>query len=130
VGGTTALHLCFGYAARVKEKPSGYSFLSELAASTVDQISIEAAEPKLDCAILARLPDKQIILGVLDLGAMAVETPALVAERIRHALAYVPPERLIVAPDCGLKYLPREVAFGKLQAMVAGAAIVRRELGG
>jgi len=130
VGGTTALHLCFGYAARVKEKPSGYSFLSELAASKVDQISIEAAQPKLDCAILERLPDKQIILGVLDLGAMAVETPALVAERIRRALAYVAPERLIVAPDCGLKYLPREVAFGKLQAMVAGAAIVRRELGG
>jgi 5-methyltetrahydropteroyltriglutamate--homocysteine methyltransferase len=126
----TALHLCFGYAARVKEKPSGYSFLGELAASKVDQISIEAAQPKLDCAILARLPDKQIILGVLDLGAMAVETPALVAERIRRALAYVAPERLIVAPDCGLKYLPREVAFAKLQAMVAGAAIVRRELGG
>ena len=130
VGGTTALHLCFGYAARVKDKPSGYSFLSELAASKVDQISIEAAQPKLDCAILARLPDKQIILGVLDLGDTAVETPALVAERIRRALAYVAPERLVVAPDCGLKYLPREVAFAKLAAMVAGAAIVRRELGG
>jgi 5-methyltetrahydropteroyltriglutamate--homocysteine methyltransferase len=130
VGGTTALHLCFGYAARVKDKPSGYSFLPELAASKVDQISIEAAEPKLDCAILARLPDKQIILGVLDLGDTEVETPARVAERIRRALAYVAPERLIVAPDCGLKYLPREVAFGKLQAMVAGAAIVRRELEG
>ena len=115
VGGTTALHLCFGYAARVKGKPSGYSFLPELAASKVDQISIEAAEPKLDCAILARLPDKQIILGVLDLGDMAVETPALVAERIRRALPYVAPERLIVAPDCGLKYLPREVAFAKLE---------------
>ncbi|MGE5158440.1 MAG: uroporphyrinogen decarboxylase family protein [Gemmatimonas sp.] len=130
VGGTTALHLCFGYAARVKEKPSGYSFLGELAASKVDQISIEAAEPKLDCAILERLPDKRIILGVLDLGDMKVETPALIAERIRRALPYVEPERLIVAPDCGLKYLPREVAFAKLQAMVAGAAIVRRELGG
>jgi 5-methyltetrahydropteroyltriglutamate--homocysteine methyltransferase len=130
VGGTTALHLCFGYAARVKEKPSGYSFLPELAASKVDQISIEAAEPKLDCAILSQLPDKRIILGVLDLGDMAVETPALIAERIRRALAYVEPERLIVAPDCGLKYLPREVAFAKLAAMVAGAAIVRRELGG
>ena len=129
VQGTTALHLCFGYAARVKEKPSGYSFLPELAASKVDQISIEAAEPKLDCAILAWLPEKRIILGVLDLGDMAVETPALVAERIRRALPYVAPERLIVAPDCGLKYLPREVAFAKLQAMVAGAAVVRRELG-
>jgi 5-methyltetrahydropteroyltriglutamate--homocysteine methyltransferase len=123
VGGTTALHLCFGYAARVKEKPSSYSFLPELAASKVDQISIEAAEPKVDCGILARLPDKQIILGVLDLGDMTVETPVCVAERIRRALAYV-------APDCGLKYLPREVAFGKLAAMVAGAALVRRELGG
>jgi 5-methyltetrahydropteroyltriglutamate--homocysteine methyltransferase len=130
VQGTTALHLCFGYAARVKEKPSGYSFLGELAASKVDQISIEAAEPKLDCAILVLLPEKRIILGVLDLGDMAVETPALVAERIRRAFAYVAPERLIVAPDCGLKYLPREVAFAKLEAMVAGAAIVRRELGG
>ena len=130
VGGTTALHLCFGYAARVKEKPSGYSFLPELAASRVDQISIEAAEPKLDCAILAQVPDKQIILGVLDLGDMTVETPALVAERIRRALPYVGAERLIVAPDCGLKYLPREVAFAKLEAMVAGAAIVRRELDG
>ncbi len=130
VGGTTALHLCFGYAARVKEKPSGYSFLGELAACKVDQISIEAAQPKLDCAILARLPDKKIVLGVLDLGDMAVETPARVAERIRRALAYVAPERLIVAPDCGLKYLPREVAFAKLAAMVAGAAIVRRELEG
>ena len=130
VGGTTALHLCFGYAARVKEKPSGYSFLGELAACKVDQISIEAAQPRLDCAILARLPDKQIILGVLDLGDMAVETPARVAERIRRALAYVAPERLIVAPDCGLKYLPRAVAFAKLQAMVAGADIVRREVGG
>ncbi len=130
VRGTTALHLCFGYAARVKEKPSGYSFLGELAACKVDQISIEAAEPRLDCAILERLPDKRIILGVLDLGDMAVETPARVAERIRRALPYVAPERLIVAPDCGLKYLPREVAFAKLQAMVAGAAIVRRELEG
>ena len=130
MGGTTALHLCFGYAARVKEKPSGYSFLPELAASKVDQISIEAAEPKLDCTILARLSEKRIILGVLDLGDMAVETPALVAERIRRAFPYVAPERLIVAPDCGLKYLPREVALAKLEAMVAGAAIVRRELGG
>jgi 5-methyltetrahydropteroyltriglutamate--homocysteine methyltransferase len=130
VGGITALHLCFGYAARVKEKPSGYSFLPELAACNVDQISIEAAEPKLDCAILSQLPDKRIIFGVLDLGDMAVETPALIAERIRRALAYVAPERLILAPDCGLKYLPREVAFAKLAAMVAGAAIVRRELQG
>ena len=128
VQGTTALHLCFGYAARVKSKPSGYSFLPELEATTVDQISIEAAESKLDCSILARLPSKQIILGVLDLGSMAVETPTVVAERIRRALPYVPPERLIVAPDCGLKYLPRDVAFAKLRAMVDGAAIVRREL--
>jgi 5-methyltetrahydropteroyltriglutamate--homocysteine methyltransferase len=129
VKGVTAVHLCFGYAARVKSKPSGYSFLPELEATNVDQVSIETAESKLDCAILARLPSKQIVLGVLDLQDMIVETPAIIAERIRRALPYVAPERLIVAPDCGLKYLPRDVAFGKIKAMVEGAASVRRELG-
>jgi 5-methyltetrahydropteroyltriglutamate--homocysteine methyltransferase len=128
VKGTTAVHLCFGYAARVKSKPSAYSFLPELEATNVDQVSIETAESKLDCAILARLPSKQIVLGVLDLADMAAETPATVAERIRRALPYAPPERLIIAPDCGLKYLPRDVAFAKIKAMVEGAAIVRREL--
>jgi 5-methyltetrahydropteroyltriglutamate--homocysteine methyltransferase len=128
VKGTTAVHLCFGYAARVKEKPSGYSFLPELEATTADQISIETAEARLDCAMLAQLPGKQIVLGVIDLQDMTVETPATVAERIRRAMAYVPPERIVVAPDCGMKYLPRDVAFGKLKAMVDGAALVRGAL--
>jgi 5-methyltetrahydropteroyltriglutamate--homocysteine methyltransferase len=128
IQGTTAVHLCFGYGALVKSKPSGYSFLPELEATRVAQVSIETAQSKLDCSLLARLPGKQIVLGVLDLQDTAVETPATVADRIRRALPHVPAERLIVAPDCGMKYLPRDVAFGKLQAMVAGAAIVRREL--
>ena len=129
VKGITAVHLCFGYGALVKSKPSGYSFLPELEATKVDQVSIETAQSKLDCSLLARLPSKQIVLGVLDLQDTSVESAATVAERIRRALPYVPPERLIVAPDCGLKYLPRDVAFAKLKAMVEGAAIVRRELG-
>ena len=129
VGGATALHLCFGYAARVSAKPSGYSFLPELAAADVDQISIESAQPKVDCAVLAELPRKTIILGVIDLGDPAAETPETVAARIRRALPHVGPERLVIAPDCGMKYLPRDVAFGKLEAMCKGAAIVRRELG-
>jgi 5-methyltetrahydropteroyltriglutamate--homocysteine methyltransferase len=128
VKGTTAVHLCFGYAARVKEKPSGYSFLPELEATTADQISIETAEARLDCAMLAQLPGKQIVLGVIDLQDMTVETPEIIAERIRRAMAYVPPERIVVAPDCGMKYLPRDVAFGKLKAMVDGAALVRGTL--
>ena len=129
VTGITAVHLCFGYGAMVKNKPSGYSFLPELEATTVDQVSVETAQSRLDCSLLARLPSKQIVLGVLDLQDTAVETPATVAERIRRALPYVPAERLIVAPDCGLKYLPRDVAYAKMKAMVEGAAIVRRELG-
>jgi 5-methyltetrahydropteroyltriglutamate--homocysteine methyltransferase len=128
VKGTTAVHLCFGYAARVKEKPPGYSFLPELEATTADQISIETAEARLDCAMLAQLPGKQIVLGVIDLQDMTVETPEIIAERIRRAMAYVPPERIVVAPDCGMKYLPRDVAFAKLKAMVDGAALVRGAL--
>jgi 5-methyltetrahydropteroyltriglutamate--homocysteine methyltransferase len=124
-GGTTAVHLCFGYGAMVKSKPSGYRFLSELAASKVDQVSIETAQSRLDCSVLAQLSNKQIVLGVIDLHDTTVETPAVVAERIRRALPYVAPERIVVAPDCGMKYLPRAVAFAKLEAMVAGAAIVR-----
>ena len=127
VSGTTAVHVCFGYAARVKHKPSAYSFLPELERSSVDQVSIETAQPKLDCAVLAGLPSKSIMLGVIDLGDMAIETPDMVAARIRRALPYVPVERVIVAPDCGMKYLPREVAFGKMKAMADGAGIVRRE---
>jgi 5-methyltetrahydropteroyltriglutamate--homocysteine methyltransferase len=128
VSGVTAVHLCFGYGAMVKNKPTGYSFLPELEATTADQVSVETAQSRLDCSLLARLPSKQIVLGVLDLQDISVETPARVAERIRRALPYVPAERLIVAPDCGLKYLPRDVAFAKMKAMVEGAAIVRREL--
>lgn len=130
VGGTVAIHLCFGYAAVVHDKPTGYSFLAELAGSAVHQVSIEAAQPKLDLSVLRGLPGKTIILGVIDLADRAVETPAVVAQRIRNAFAHVPPERIVVAPDCGMKYLPREVAFAKMQAMVEGTRIVREELQG
>ena len=129
VKGTTAVHLCFGYGSMVKSKPSGYSFLPELEATRVDQVSVETAQSKLDCSMLAQLAEKSIVLGVLDLDDKTVETPAVVAERIRRALPFVAPQRLIVAPDCGLKYLPRDVAFAKMKAMVGGAAIVRREVG-
>jgi 5-methyltetrahydropteroyltriglutamate--homocysteine methyltransferase len=125
----TVVHLCFGYAAVVTtQKPAGYSFLPELADSTAQQISIEAAQPKLDLGILADLANKKIVLGVIDLGDAKVETPEQVAERIRAALRYLPAERLIPAPDCGMKYLTRDTAFGKLKALSEGAAIVRREL--
>jgi 5-methyltetrahydropteroyltriglutamate--homocysteine methyltransferase len=128
VGGKTAVHICFGYAAVVKDKPSGYSFLAELERSAVDQVSIEAAQPRLDLSILRQLPSKTIILGVIDLADSNVEAPATVAGRIRQALAFVAAERIVVAPDCGLKYLPREVAYDKMRAMVEGAAIVREEI--
>jgi 5-methyltetrahydropteroyltriglutamate--homocysteine methyltransferase len=127
ITGTTAVHICFGYAALVKQKPSGYSFLTELEQSAAHQISIETAQPNLDCSVLKTLPSKTIILGVLDLSDPAVERPETVAARIWRALEFVAAERIIVAPDCGLKYLARETAFGKMQAMVAGAAIVRSE---
>jgi 5-methyltetrahydropteroyltriglutamate--homocysteine methyltransferase len=130
IGGTVAVHLCFGYAAVVHDKPTGYSFLAELEGSKAQQISIEAAQPKLDLAILRRLPSKTIILGVIDLADMTVETPQIVADRIRRALAHVPANRVVVAPDCGMKYLPRTVAFAKMKAMAEGAALVRRELNG
>jgi 5-methyltetrahydropteroyltriglutamate--homocysteine methyltransferase len=129
IPGTTAVHLCFGYAYVVKEKPSGYSFLPELDACTADQISIEAAQPALDLSVLEKLPGKTIILGVLDLGSETIETAEGVAARIREALQWVPTERLVIAPDCGMKYLPRHVARAKLEAMVAGTRIVRAELG-
>jgi 5-methyltetrahydropteroyltriglutamate--homocysteine methyltransferase len=130
VEGTMALHTCFGYAAIVHEKPNGYPFLAELDSCPADQISIEAAQPRLDPAILEQLPSKTVILGVLDLGDMSVEDPDVVAARIRAALRHIDPERLLVGPDCGMKYLPREVARGKLRALVEGASIVRRELEG
>ena len=127
VSGTKALHICFGYAAIIHVRPEGYSFLPELADTPLDQISIETAQSKLDTAVLAKLPGKTIILGVIDLSDTNVETPEVVAERIRRALPHVPAEKIVVAPDCGMKYLPRDVAFGKMRAMVEGAAIVRRE---
>ncbi len=127
----TVVHLCFGYAAVVpgSSKPAGYSFLAELDDTIADQISIEAAQPKLDLGVLKDLSSKKIMLGVLDLGDPAIETAATVAERIRNGLKHVPPERLVVAPDCGMKYMPRHVAFGKLKAMCEAAATVRKEIG-
>ncbi len=123
---TTVVHMCFGYAFTVKEKPSGYSFLPELDRCVARQISIEAAQPRLDLSALAALPSKTIVLGVLDLGVPTAETPEAVAGRIRAALAHVPASRLVIAPDCGMKYLPRELAFAKLMAMVEGARSVAR----
>jgi 5-methyltetrahydropteroyltriglutamate--homocysteine methyltransferase len=128
VGGTRALHTCFGYAAIVHDKPRGYPFLAELDSCPADQISIEAAQPRLDPAILEQLPSTTVILGVLDLGDMTVEDVDVVAVRIRAALRHIDPERLLVGPDCGMKYLSRDVARGKLRALVEGAAIVRGEL--
>ena len=128
VVGTTALHMCFGYAAIVHDRPGQYAFLPELNACVAQQISIEAAQPNLDLSVLGQLPNKTIILGVLNLGDEQVETPQVVADRIRSALRQIAPERLVVAPDCGMKYLSRDVAFAKLQAMVEGAKIVREEL--
>jgi 5-methyltetrahydropteroyltriglutamate--homocysteine methyltransferase len=125
---TRAVHLCFGYAYVVKDKPSGYSFLPELDACTADQISIEAAQPTLDLSILEKLPSKTIMLGVLDLGSETVETTEQVSARIREALEWVAAERLVIAPDCGMKYLPRQVARAKLEAMVTGTRAVRAEL--
>jgi 5-methyltetrahydropteroyltriglutamate--homocysteine methyltransferase len=126
--GTTAVHICFGYAAIIHVRPEGYSFLPELQSSPVKQVSIETAQSKLDCTVLEKLTGKTIILGVLDLSDMNIEAPEIVAARIRRALPHVDPMKVIVAPDCGLKYLPRDIAFGKMRAMVEGANIVRREL--
>jgi len=129
ISGMTAVHVCFGYAAIIHERPSGYSFLPELAACSCDAVSIETAQSQLDCSVLAELPGKKIILGVIDLGDHTVETADVVADRIRRALPYVPAENLIAAPDCGMKYLPREVAFGKMRALAEGARAVRDEIG-
>jgi 5-methyltetrahydropteroyltriglutamate--homocysteine methyltransferase len=128
ITGTTAIHLCFGYAAIIHERPPAYSFLPELAAAPVHQISIETAQSSLDCSVLEKLPGKTVIVGVLDLSKPDIETPETVAGRIRRALKHISPNRVVVAPDCGLKYLPRESAFGKMKAMVEGARIVRSEL--
>jgi 5-methyltetrahydropteroyltriglutamate--homocysteine methyltransferase len=128
IEGPTIVHMCFGYAYAVKAKPSGYSFLPELDRCCAGQVSIEAAQPKLDPATILGLPSKAVMLGVLDLGSDAIETRQTVADRIRTALAHVSPDRLVIAPDCGMKYLPRDVAFAKLRAMVRGTRLVRREL--
>ena len=129
VEGTTALHMCFGYGHFIKDKPAGYSFLEELNESAAAQLSIEAAQPDLDPSLLAAIPHKEIVYGVVSNGDLGVEPADLVAQRIRDALAFVPPERLLPAPDCGMKYLPREVAFAKLRSLVDGTQIVRAELG-
>jgi 5-methyltetrahydropteroyltriglutamate--homocysteine methyltransferase len=129
VRGTTAVHICFGYAAVIHQKPSGYSFLPEFAGCTCNQVSIEAAQPRLDCAVLASLSEKSVMVGCIDLNDMAIEAPQVVVERIRRALPYVAKERMILAPDCGMKYLPREVAEAKLRSMVEAAKILRREFG-
>jgi 5-methyltetrahydropteroyltriglutamate--homocysteine methyltransferase len=126
----TVVHICFGYAAVVPgdTKPAGYSFLAELADSTAEQISIEAAQPRLDLGVLADLSSKKIMLGVIDLGNPKIETADVIADRIRRGLNYVSADRLIAAPDCGMKYMPRHIAFGKLKAMCDAAAIVRKEI--
>ena len=130
IEGQTAVHICFGYAAIIHARPTGYSFLPELCKCRVRQISIETAQSNLDTSVLKNFSDQTIILGVIDLANHKVETPEIVAGRIRSALPHIDPARIILAPDCGMKYLPRDVAFGKMRAMVEGAAIVRREVTG
>ena len=127
IEGDTVLHTCFGYAHIVHDRPSGYPFLGELDACAATHLSLEAAQPGLDPEVLRDVAGKTILLGVLDLGSEEVEPPEVVADRIRKALSVLPPERLVAAPDCGMKYLPRERAFGKLQSMVAGARLVSED---
>lgn len=128
VEGETAVHICFGYAAIIHERPAGYSFLPELKGCSVQQVSIETAQSNLDTSVLKNLSGKTIILGVIDLSTHEVETAEVVAARIRRALPYVDADKIVIAPDCGMKYLPRPAAFGKMKAMADGAAIVRAEL--
>ncbi len=130
VEGVTALHLCMGYAAMIKDRPPAYHFLAELADCAADQISLEAAQPQLDLGVLRDLSEKTIVLGVIDLDDMTVETPGTVAARIERAFAHAPPERIVAAPDCGFKYVPRNIAFAKLAALAAGAKLARERLGG
>jgi 5-methyltetrahydropteroyltriglutamate--homocysteine methyltransferase len=130
ITGTTAVHICFGYAAVIHERPSGYSFLPELAACSCGQISIETAQSKLDCAVLAKLPGKKIMVGCIDLADMTVESPETIVARVKRALPYMKKENVILAPDCGMKYLPRDVAFGKIRAMSKAAMLLRSEFGG
>ena len=127
IQGTTAVHICFGYAAVIHARPSGYSFLPELSQCSCKQVSIETAQSNLDCKVLEQLAGKHVMVGCLDLSDMNVETPEVIADRIRRALPFISPERVILAPDCGMKYLPREVADGKLRSMVKAAEILRKE---
>jgi 5-methyltetrahydropteroyltriglutamate--homocysteine methyltransferase len=129
VQGATAVHICFGYAAIIHARPSGYSFLPELAGCSCQQVSIETAQSNLDCSVLERLPGKKIMVGVLDLDDLTVETPQRVVERAERALKHLKPEDMILAPDCGMKYLPRDVAFGKMKALVEGARLLRAKYG-
>jgi 5-methyltetrahydropteroyltriglutamate--homocysteine methyltransferase len=129
ITGTTAVHICFGYAAIIHQRPSGYSFLPELAGCSSHQVSVETAQSNLDCAVLAKLNGKQIMVGCLDLNDVTVESPETVVTRIKRALPYVKAENIILAPDCGMKYLPRDVAFGKMKSMVEAAKILCAELG-
>jgi 5-methyltetrahydropteroyltriglutamate--homocysteine methyltransferase len=130
ITGTTAVHICFGYAAIIHQRPSGYSFLPELAGCTCTQVSIETAQSKLDCAVLKKLDGKKVMVGCLDLNDLTVEAPETIVERVKRALPHVRPEDVILAPDCGMKYLPPDVAFGKMTAMVAAAKQLRAEFGG
>jgi len=127
VGGKTCVHICFGYAALIHARPAAYSFLPQLARANVDQVSIETAQSNLDCSILRELPDKEILLGVIDLSTPNVESVEVVKQRVRRALPYIDPERVVLAPDCGMKYLSREVAYGKLLSMCLAAKELRRE---
>jgi len=129
VQGTTAVHICFGYAAIIHERPSGYSFLPELAQCSCRQVSIETAQSHLDCSALQALAGKRLMVGCIDLSDPEVEAPETVVERIERALPYVKAENVILAPDCGMKYLPRETAIGKLKAMVEAAKILRAKHG-
>jgi 5-methyltetrahydropteroyltriglutamate--homocysteine methyltransferase len=130
ITGTTAVHICFGYAAIIPQRPSAYAFLPELAECPCTQVSIETAQSNLDCAVLAKLAGKQVMVGCLDLSDPAVEAPETIVARIKRALPHVKPEDIILAPDCGMKYLPRDVAFGKMAAMVMAAKLLRAEFGG
>jgi 5-methyltetrahydropteroyltriglutamate--homocysteine methyltransferase len=128
ITGTTAVHICFGYAAIIHERPSGYSFLPELAGCSCAQISVETAQSNLDCAVLGELPGKKVMVGCIDLSDMNVESPETIVDRVKRALLYVEKENVILAPDCGMKYLPRDVAFGKIGAMAEAATRLRAEL--
>jgi len=127
IAGETAVHICFGYAAIIHSRPEGYSFLPEFAGCTCKQVSIETAQSGLDCSVLEKLPGKKIMAGVIDLSDMQVETPQTVVERAQRALKHMQPENMILAPDCGMKYLPREVADGKMKALVEGAKLLRSQ---